>query len=247
MFIAVSGKGGVGKSSVAAMIVRELVSRRMRPVLAVDADPNNNLGDKLGVTVERTIGDLRESAQQQKYTTPAGTPKQRGVEYEVQQALVEGNDFDLVAMGRGEGPGCYCSINNMLRTFLQELSSGYQHVVIDNEAGMEHLSRRTNSKVGLMLVVSDPTPTGLQAAKRIAELAQRLEIIQGCNGLLLNRVNGVEIPNELVVDTGLELLGCVPDDPLVRSYELQRRPLLELPSESVAVKAISELLTRHGV
>src|SRR5450759_3150392 len=143
MVIAVSGKGGVGKSTIAALIVRYLVEKTRKPVLAVDADPNNTLGEKLGVQAVSTIGGLREDALQNKYEAPAGTPKQRMIECQVQEAITEGNGFDLLVMGRGEGRGCYCSVNNMLRTFLEEVSTGYKHVVVDNEAGMEHLSRRT--------------------------------------------------------------------------------------------------------
>ncbi|MDI6827677.1 MAG: AAA family ATPase, partial [Armatimonadota bacterium] len=161
MIIAVSGKGGAGKTTLAALIVRYLIRKNERPILAVDADPNANFSDKLGIRTDITIGDLREDALKHKYNGPAGIPKQSLIEYGVQNAVAEGSDFDLIVMGRGEGPGCYCSVNNMLRTFLQRLSSKYKHVVIDNEAGMEHLSRRTNDKVDLMLIVSDPTPTCL--------------------------------------------------------------------------------------
>lgn len=243
MIIAVSGKGGMGKTTLAALIVRHLVGSASGPVLAVDADPNSNLGGKLGLECDCTIGDLREDTQKRKHTTSLGTPKQRGIEYEVQQAVAEGRGFDLVVMGRGEGPGCYCAVNNMLRTFLQNVASGYKHVVIDNEAGMEHLSRRTNDKVDLMLIVSDPTPTGLNSARRISEMAKGLDVVSGRMGLIINRVADIE-PNETQAReaTGLDLLACVPSDPMVADFELRSEPLLRLPGDSAAVVAIGNFL-----
>lgn len=247
MIIAVSGKGGVGKSTLSALIIRYLVEQKNTPVLAVDADPNSNLGDKLGLKVDFTIGDLREDVLQNKHTAPAGVPKQRSVEYQVEQAVVEGKGFDLVVMGRGEGPGCYCSINNMLRAFLHELSSGYKHALVDNEAGMEHLSRLTNDQVDLMLVVSDLTPTSLQAARRIAQLTRELGIVRGRMGLLVNRVTEPFTSEQALEATGLELFGCIPNDQFVMDFELSSRPLLDLPLDSEAVTAVGEILKSLGV
>lgn len=246
MIIAVAGKGGVGKSTVAALAMRHFIRGRVTPVLAVDADPNSNLGDKLGLKVDFTVGELREDALQQKYTAPMGVPKQRSVEYEAEQTVGEGTGFDLVVMGRGEGPGCYCSVNNMLRMFLQRLSGNYKHVIVDNEAGMEHLSRRTNDKVDLLLVICDPTPPGLQAARRIAELAAKLDVVRGEVRLIVNRVTEPFTSEEAAAATGVQLCGCIPDDPLVREFELQGRPLLDLPSESAAVTAVGEIVESLG-
>lgn len=239
MVIAVSGKGGTGKTTLAAIIVRHCVVRNQKPVLAVDADPNNTLGSKLGLEADMTVGDLREDALKKKHET-TGTPKQRGIEYEVQNAIAEGNGFDLLVMGRGEGPGCYCSVNNMLRTFIHDVASGYRHMVIDNEAGMEHLSRRTDDKVDLMLMVSDATPTGLRSAKRIAELARGLGVVRGRMGLLVNRVTD----RELAISNArqfaqIEVFGLVPEDEQVEEFELQGRSVLDLPEQSPAVAAIS--------
>jgi len=243
MVIAVSGKGGTGKTTLAALIVRYLTRTHEAPLLAVDADPNSTLADKLGLRVERTIGDLREDALKSKYDAPAGTPKQQTIEYEVQQSVAEGKGFDLLVMGRGEGPGCYCSVNNMLRMFLRDLSSGYRHVVIDNEAGIEHLSRRTDDKVDVMLVVADETPAGLKSAQRIAELTTSLELVRDRTWLVLNRVDGAsDAAREAAEATGLPLLGCVPDDPRVQDFELRGEPLLSLPEDSTAVLAMNEML-----
>lgn len=242
MVIAVSGKGGTGKSTMAALIVRHFLRQSAKPVLAVDADPNSNLGDKLGLQAGQTIGHLRERAVREKHNAPAGTPRQRTIEYDVQQAIAEGTGFDLLVMGRGEGPDCYCAVNNILRGFLHGLSSGYRHVVIDNEAGMEHLSRRTNDKVDVMLIVSDQTPTGLKSARRIAELAEQLGVVRGRTGLIVNRVAATSVSPDTVSATGLGLAGEVPADPLVEQFDLQGQPLLALPDESPAARAVAEIM-----
>ena len=246
MVIAVSGKGGTGKSTISALVVRYLLAQRATPVLVVDADPNSTLGEKLGIAARQTIGDLREGMQERKYDAPSDTPKQRTVEFEIQQAIEEGNGFDFLAMGRGEGSGCYCSINNMLRTFLHDLTSSYAHVVIDNEAGMEHLSRRTNDKVSLMLMIGDSTPTGLKSAKTIAELARKHEVVSGEMGLVVNRLGDYPPSPALLADTGLALLGYIPDDPRVHEFEQCGRSLLELPADSAAVVAVSAMLAGLG-
>jgi CO dehydrogenase maturation factor len=201
------------------------------------------LAEKLGVHAECTIGDLREDALKSKYDAPAGTPKQQTIEYGVQQSVAEGKGFDLLVMGRGEGPGCYCSVNNMLRTFLHGLSSGYKYVVIDNEAGIEHLSRRTNDRVDVMLVVADQTPAGLKSAQRIAEMVTSLGLVSGRTALVLNRVDGASnTVSEAAAATGLDLLGCVPEDQQIRDFELRGEPLLNLPDDSPAVRAMNEML-----
>jgi CO dehydrogenase maturation factor len=241
--LAVSGKGGTGKTTVAALIVRYLTRAHEVPLLAVDADPNSTLADKLGLRVERTIGDLREDALKSKYDAPAGTPRQQTIEYQVQQAVAEGKGFDVLTMGRGEGPGCYCSVNNMLRTFLSDLSSGYRHVVIDNEAGIEHLSRRTDDKVDVMLVVGDTTPAGLRSAQRIAELATALDLVRGRIWLVLNRVDGAaQAAGEASAATGLPLLGCVPVDDRVQDFEMRGEPLLGMSEDCPAVVAINQIM-----
>lgn len=242
MIFAVSGKGGTGKTTLASLIVGNLKSRGQTPILAIDADPNSNLGDKLGLTVDITIGDLREDTQELKYEGPAGVPKQRLVESSLQKAIVEGIGFDLLAMGRGEGPGCYCSVNNMLRASMQELARSYRHIVIDNEAGMEHLSRRTNSKVDLMMIVCDETSTGLKSAERIAELARKLDVVDGEMKLVVNRATDSESAQRCASIVGIELLGFVPNDGMVMDFEINGRPLVGLPNNSGAVESVDKML-----
>ncbi|HID11122.1 MAG TPA: carbon monoxide dehydrogenase, partial [Candidatus Latescibacteria bacterium] len=140
MIVAVSGKGGTGKTTIAALLVRKLM-RMDGPVLAVDADPNSNLGEQLGMEVGETIGDIREEVLEEEL--PPGMTKDRYLELRIQETLTEGEGVDLLTMGRPEGPGCYCYVNHLLRGFLDRLSKNYRHIVVDNEAGMEHLSRRT--------------------------------------------------------------------------------------------------------
>ena len=242
MVIAVSGKGGTGKTTLAALIVRHCLTRTREPVLAVDADPNSTLAGKLGIEAEGTIGDLREDALKHKHEASPGTPRQVGIQYGVHNAIAEGKGFDLVVMGRGEGPGCYCSVNNMLRTFLHEVSAGYKHTIIDNEAGMEHLSRRTDDKVDLMFVVSDATPTGLRTARRIADLANELKVVDGRMGLIVNRVTDFEqAQRDAASFAGLELMGCIPEDPLIQEFELQCKPVISLTDESKAAAAVNSI------
>lgn len=240
MTIAVSGKGGTGKTTVAALIIRELM--RDGPVLAVDADPNSNLGEQLGLRVEETIGDIREEVIEKE--VPPGMTKDRYMELRLQETLSEGKGVDLLTMGRPEGPGCYCYPNYLLRAFLDKLIGNYRHTVVDNEAGMEHLSRRTTRDTDWLLVVSDPSVASIKAAMRIRELSEKLKLGIRKKGLVLNRIDGELSPiqEEWVERTGLEVVGKVPEDEVVEEYSLKGRPLVELPDDSPAAEAISEIV-----
>jgi CO dehydrogenase maturation factor len=188
MVIAISGKGGVGKTTLAALTIRWLKERGKGPVLAVDADPNSNLNEHLGLPVAETIGDIREETQAALQNLPPSMTKEMYLSMRIQECIVESRGLDLLSMGRQEGPGCYCYINHLLRGYLDGLHKHYAHVVIDNEAGMEHLSRRTTQNVDALLVVSDLSQVGLQAAGRIRDLARKLQLKVGHSYLVLNRV-----------------------------------------------------------
>jgi CO dehydrogenase maturation factor len=241
--IAVAGKGGVGKSTLSALLVRALSERAGEIVLAVDADPNANLGDKLGVKVERTIGQLREDLLKRADEISGGGSKQDAVMYQLRLAMMEGEKFDLVTMGRQEGRGCYCYINNLLRTFLDEVMDSYRYVVIDNEAGMEHLSRRTCQRMDMLVVVSDPTAVGLTTARRILELAKEMEV-QFAHSMLVISRTGDGLPDTLfkaVEEAGFESWTMLPYDERVEELAVAGRPLTELPRKSKAAAAVLEI------
>ena len=245
--IAVAGKGGVGKTTLSSLIVRYLLDEGFKPILAVDADSNSNLDIALGIKLEQTIGSVREemSVKTRKGTLPAGMAKQDVLEMQIEQALVETPEFDLVSMGRPEGPGCYCAINNMLRVFLDRLNKGYEFVVVDNEAGMEHLSRRTTRGVDVMFIVSDPAQRGLATAMRIRDLAREMDIGVGRYYMVLSRLRG-ELTGPLkeeIAGLDIELAGVIPDDPEVARFDQEGLPLIDLGENStarIAVRAIME-------
>jgi CO dehydrogenase maturation factor len=240
--VAVAGKGGVGKSTISALLVRELARRSGKVVLAVDADPNSNLGEKLGVKVERTIGDVREDLLKRSDEVAAGGSKAEAVIYQLRLAMAEGREFDLVTMGRSEGRGCYCYINNLLRTFLDSVMADYPYVVIDNEAGMEHLSRRTCQRMDVLLVVSDATRVGLDTASRILALAREMELEVGTAVLAINRVAG-ELPEGLreKLPKGFSKVVTLPLDPGVEAAAVQGTPLANLPPDSRIIASVRQL------
>jgi CO dehydrogenase maturation factor len=243
--VALSGKGGVGKTSVASLVVKNLLSRREGPVFAVDADPNSNFADQLGVREYGTVGDLREELLKARDSLPAGMSKADFIGYRIQEIIVESKGFDLLNMGRPEGPGCYCYVNSLLREFLDTRGKNYRYTVVDNEAGMEHLSRRTTRDVDALLVVSDLTPVSLAAAFRIGELARGLDLTIRRVGLLLNRTS--EIPPAVVEKaeaSGLDLFGSVPEDPEVLSRSRGGVPLLGIGEDNPAYQAVGAILER---
>ncbi len=249
--IAVAGKGGVGKSTVAGLIVRVLVERHEGPVLAIDADPNTNLHQVLGLPLERTIGELREDTLKRIKDLPPGVTKDQYLEYGLQQCLVESNGIDLLAMGRGEGPFCYCAVNHVLRRYIDLLSKNYTYVVLDNEAGLEHLSRRTTQDVDVLLVISDANPIALQAAARINRLADELQLRIRKRFLALNNVSesmrarlGTGSFREKLEQTGLALIGEIPTDETLLSLSLDGKPLSELPPTSPAKRAVKEIIEK---
>ena len=233
--IAISGKGGSGKTTLAAMIVRSLRDAGNGAVLAVDADPNSCLGLTLGVEPIAVIAEVREKAAG-KGPSNSGLDRVRSLEYDIQQAITEADGFDLLTMGRPEGPGCYCAANNLLREFLKKLSLAYEFVIIDNEAGMEHLSRRTTNNVDLLCIVTESTPLGVVTARRICELAKRLPVSVKEIGIVWNRSENIKQLE------GIESFGCVPYDQAVFDASMQSKTIFDIEQDSTALLAVREIL-----
>ena len=256
--IAVAGKGGTGKTTVAGLLIRYLVAKRLGSILAIDADPSSNLNTVLGLELESTIGDIREDMLDQVQASaaaagsmPGGMSKQQYLDYQIQMALVEGEALDLLAMGRPEGPGCYCAANQMMRVIIDRMADHYDYVVIDNEAGMEHLSRRTTRDVDDLLLVTDTSQRGASAVQRIIEMIPGLDIHIARIYLVLNRLNGERLPPalaETMEGLGVELVGTIPTDPLMSEYEMNGQPLIALPADAPVVRAVFDIAQRllHG-
>ncbi|OPY33089.1 MAG: protochlorophyllide reductase iron-sulfur ATP-binding protein [Methanomassiliicoccales archaeon PtaU1.Bin124] len=240
--VAVAGKGGVGKSTISALLVRALAERAKAVVLAIDADPNINLGEKLGAPAGKTIGELREDLLRHADSLQAGASKHETVRYQMALAKVEGQGFDLLTMGRPEGPGCYCYINNILRTFIDEAVDHYPYVIIDNEAGMEHLSRRTTKRMDTLLLVSDPTSLGVRTAIRILALADEMEIKVGRKVLVMNRAERLpEGVMEMVGTAGFDDVVLLPYDDEVDDLISKGRPLTELTNDDPLFRKVMGL------
>jgi CO dehydrogenase maturation factor len=238
--IAMAGKGGTGKTTIAGLLIRFLLKRGMKPILAVDADANANLNEVLGLKVEATLGEAREGIKDQ---VPAGMTRDIYMQYKVEEALVENEGYDLIVMGRPEGAGCYCHANTLLSQYMERLCGNYQVVVMDNEAGMEHISRLVARSADILLIVSDPTQRGIMAAKRIHDLARELKLDIKKDYLIINRVDG-ELPAEVkeaADSAGLNIAGCVPEDELVSRYDTEGRPTAELPGDAKSVKALNDI------
>ena len=241
--IALSGKGGVGKTTVASLLIKVLRDRNDGAVLAVDADPNSCLADYLGYTVENNLGSIREEIIKNYSSIPPGMTKERWISYRVQECIIESTGVDFLEMGRPEGPGCYCYINNLIREYEASVNRNYRYTVIDNEAGMEHLSRRTSKTIDYLLVVSDLTTPGLKAAKRIRDLSKQLDLVTHYIGLILNRVEDsiLEERCTLIEETGVEIAGSVPIDSFLEKFGFNNSSLLDIPDDCIALRAIREL------
>lgn len=245
--IGFAGKGGTGKTSIAAMTVRYLRERKRGPVLAVDADSNACLNEALGVDVHATIGHLREdslNAIRGSGERPGGMTTDQLFDYQVQQSVIEAKGFDLMVMGRPEGPGCYCAANNIIRKYTDKLADQYPYVVIDNEAGMEHLSRRTTHAVDLLIVVSDPTVKGVQTIKRINGLVDELKLDVKQRISIVNRISGPQAQEirDYAKGIGVDVYATIPEDPLIREYDLKGKPVADLPEDAISISEFFKVL-----
>ena len=242
--IAFAGKGGVGKTTVASLVIRHLASNPQEPVLAVDADPNSNLGETMGIEVTSTIGDIRENYMKDPQGIPSGMDKVNYLETLVEQALIEKPAFDLLVMGRQEGQGCYCMVNNILNNFTDKLTANYKYMVVDNEAGMEHLSRRTSGKVDHLFLVTDYSLRGLRALRRIHGMLDSLKLDVAELGIIVTRAPDTLSEAFLaeVEEIGVPIVATVPDDPALLEFDMERRSLLDLPDDSLSVSAVSNML-----
>ncbi|MCG8687781.1 MAG: AAA family ATPase [Desulfobacterales bacterium] len=246
--IAMAGKGGVGKTTVSALVTRYFAKRNSDPLLAIDADPNSNLGETLGLNIEKTVGDIREDFMKDPQGVPSGMDKVIYLEMLMNQVLIEEKNYDLLVMGRQEGQGCYCMVNNILNRFAEELESNYKYLLVDNEAGMEHLSRRTSGKVDMLLMVTDYALRGLRAVGRINSMLGDLKLDVRQKGLIVNRAP--ETLSQAFLDEveriGVPIIATIPDDGNLLEFDMEQRSLMELPDDSPAVVAVEGLMSKVG-
>ena len=243
--IAVAGKGGSGKTSVASLVIRYLIKNGSGPILAIDADPNANLGESLGLKVEQTVGLMLDAFQKDKINIPPGMNKQDYLDYKLNEIIVESKGLDLVTMGRGEGPECYCYPNLILKKFVDNLAENYAYMVMDNEAGMEHLSRRTTQNVDGLFIISDHSVKGIRTVARIRDLASELKLVVKRQLIIINFVPAKLDPlvSEELDRLGIDPTATVPLDEEVYEYDLRLKSLLDLPDTSKAVRAVNDLMT----
>ena len=249
--IAVAGKGGVGKTTLCGLLIQYLCEKGKCPVLAVDADANSNLNEVLGVEVEMTLGDIREEVARAENSTtnpiPASMSKADYMEVMFNRCLIEDDDFDMLVMGRTQGKGCYCFVTGLLQTQLQKLMPNYPYMVVDNEAGMEHISRGILPKVDMILLVSDCSRRGVQAVGRIAQLIHECELTPKTMGLIVNRAPDGKLNEgtmEEIEKQGLTLLGVVPQDTEVFDYDCEGKPTVQLPEDSPVKQALRSIVDK---
>lgn len=252
--IAVAGKGGVGKTTLCGLLIQYLCESGKKPVLAVDADANSNLNEVLGVETEITLGELREEIERSgvdsRYQIPAGVTKQDYLEMRLADAITEEDDYDLMVMGRSQGQGCYCFVNGLVQTQLQRLQSHYPYIVVDNEAGMEHISRGILPTMQTAVLVSDCSRRGVQAAGRIARLIEELNLKPQKMGLIVNRAPEGTLDAgtmEEIEKQNLNLLGVVPHDDMVYQFDCDGKPTVQLPGDSPVRAALKEIVEKLGL
>ncbi len=245
--LAVAGKGGVGKTSITALMIKALVDGGQIPLLAIDADSNSNLHEVLGLREPRSVGCVREDTRNMGDEVPGGMTKDRFMEYQIQACLEETKDLDFISMGRPEGPGCYCMANNILREIIARLTSNYSVVIIDNEAGMEHLSRRTEEEVDHLFIISDPAPRSLRTIGRIVELIGEMGGRVRESHIVLSRVKGdiEELPENTrneISKLALPVEAIIPYDEMLVDLDLQGEPLLKISDESPSYQSVRKML-----
>lgn len=244
--IAVSGKGGVGKTTISGLIIKQLIENGKTPVLAIDADPNSCLDAALGVTVEKTVGGVREQVREETQKGLAGISKQELLRLNIEESLVESDNFDLIAMGRPEGPGCYCYANNVLKSVIAEIAGQYPYVVLDNEAGLENLSRRIVQKVDVLILISDPSNAGLNTLSRLHALARDMEIEYDKLVIIVNRVRGeLSLKAEQIkAETRADEVIALPDDAEIAAFAEQGRGLFELTKKNETADIIGRFVRK---
>ncbi len=250
--IAVAGKGGVGKTTTCGMIIDYLCSKKQGPVLVVDADANANLNEVLGVEVETSLGAIREEMAQAelKGSIPAGMTKADYADFKFSSAIVEEDDFDMLVMGRTQGKGCYCYVNGVLKSQVDKYAKNYSYIVMDNEAGLEHVARGTLPKVDTMLLVSDCSRRGIQAAARVAEIVEEMNLNPGVMGLIVNRAPDGKLDDgvqEEIAKHGLKLLGVLPQDDGVYRCDCAGEPSAKLPDSNPVKAAVKEIMQSMGL
>lgn len=242
--IALAGKGGTGKTTTAGLLIKYLVKTGRTPVLAVDADSNANLNEVLGLEVTDTLGQAREDMK--KGNVPSGMTKDVFMSMRLEEAVMESGDCDLVVMGQPEGAGCYCAANTLLTNFLDRLQDNYPYIVMDNEAGMEHISRMTTKNVDVLLIVTDASRRGLQAALRIHDLARNLNVGVGKSYIIINQVKSgaPQEAVEMIRQAGVELGGVLPEDETVYEYDFKGTPMIRLPDDNPVVRAAYDIFEK---
>jgi len=252
--IAFAGKGGVGKTTISGMLIQYLVDKGKGPVLAVDADANSNLNEVLGVDVEMTLGDIRETVARADMAVdspiPTGMTKADYMELMLSRALIEGDDYDMLVMGRTQGKGCYCFVNGILGSQVSKYANNYNYVVVDNEAGLEHISRGILPKVDTIILVSDCSRRGVQAVGRIAEMIDELQLGAKQVKLIINRAPGGVLSDgvkEEIAKYNLDLAGVVPQDENVYEFDSEGKPSSQVPADSASKKALQSIFAAMGL
>jgi CO dehydrogenase maturation factor len=249
--IAITGKGGVGKTTVASLLVTRLIARGCAPVLAIDADPNTCLDSALGLEIDKTIGAVREETRELAGRgLAAGVSKREVLELKIAESMVEAESFDLIAMGRPEGPGCYCYANNVLREVIAQIAENYSYVVLDNEAGLENLSRRILRRVDLLIMVADPSKRGLETVGRLYDLAAEMAVRHERLAIVVNRLRGRDLPGAapaLREKTGAGYVVALPEDETIAAMGERGEALVRLPEDNPVVETLDRFLSEAGL